>query len=68
MPELHFLKTLIFPRALWKLQNWVNLSFSSPLKCFSVWIIDKMMFIVSVKPNQIEVKVKGNIKKISAPA
>ena len=24
MPELQFLKTLIFPRALLKLQNWVN--------------------------------------------
>ena len=26
MPELQFLKTLIFPRALLKLQNWVNFS------------------------------------------
>ena len=26
MPELQFLKTLIFPRALSKLQNWVNFS------------------------------------------
>ena len=27
MSELKFLKTLIFPRALQKLQNWVNFSF-----------------------------------------
>ena len=27
MPELEFLQTLIFPRAVWKLQNWVNFSF-----------------------------------------
>ena len=50
MPELQFLKTLIFARALEKLQNWVNFSFLS-LKFFSVSIINKMTFIFSVKPN-----------------
>ena len=32
MHKLQFLKTLVFPRALQKLQNWVSLSFSSYLK------------------------------------
>ena len=68
MPELQFLERLIFPRALKKLENWVNFSFSSHLKFFSVYIIKKMTFVVSVKPNQIEKKVKKNIKKISASA
>ena len=45
------LKTLIFPRALQKLQNRVNFSFFSYLKLFCFSIIKKMMFIVSVKPN-----------------
>ena len=49
MPELQFIKTLIFTRA-FKLQNWVNFSFFY-LKFFSVSIIKKMTFIVSVKPN-----------------
>ena len=35
MPELQFLKSLIFPRALWKLQIWVKFSIYSYLKCFS---------------------------------
>ena len=34
MPKLKFLKTLIFPRALQKLQNGVNFSFFSYLKFF----------------------------------
>ena len=49
IPELQFLKTLIFPRVLENLQNWVNFHFLSHLKFFSVSIIKKM-FIVSVKP------------------
>ena len=38
MPKLKILKMLIFPRALQKLQNWVNFSFFSYLKffCFSI--------------------------------
>ena len=51
MPGLQFLKMPIFPRALSKLQDWVNLSFFPYLKFFSVSIIKKMTFIVSVKPN-----------------
>ena len=54
MPELQFLKTLIFLRALQKLQNWVNFSFFFYSKFFCVSIIKKMTFIVSVKPNQIK--------------
>ena len=68
MPELQFLERLIYPRALKKLENWVNFRSSSHLKFFSVCIIKKMTFIVSVKPNQVEKKVKKNIKKISASA
>ena len=48
------LKTLIFPRALQKLQIWVNFSFFSNLKFFCFSIIKKMTFINSVKPNQIK--------------
>ena len=52
VPELQFLKTLIFFRALWKLQNWVNFSFFfSDLKIFSLSIIKEMTRIVNVKPN-----------------
>ena len=51
MAGLTFLKTLIFPRALLKLQNWVNSSFFPYLKFFCFSIIKKMKFIVSVKPN-----------------
>ena len=51
MPELQFLKTLIFLRALWKLQNWVSSSIFSYLKFFSASIVEKITFIVSVKPN-----------------
>ena len=39
MPELQILKTLIFPRAPQKLQNWVNFSMFSYLKFFCVFII-----------------------------
>ena len=38
MPELQFLKTLIFPRALYKLQKLVNFSVFSHLKFLSVFI------------------------------
>ena len=51
MLKLQFLKTLIFSRALQKLQNWVHFSFFSYLKFFCVSIIEKMTFIISVKPN-----------------
>ena len=40
MPELEFLKTLIFPRALRKLHNCVDLSIFSYLKLFSVFTIN----------------------------
>ena len=51
MPKLQFLVTLIFPRTLQKLHNWLNFSFFSYLKFYCVSIIKKMTFIVSVKPN-----------------
>ena len=51
MPELQFLKTLFFLEICKKLQSWVNISFFSYLKSFSVSIIKKITFIVSVKPN-----------------
>ena len=51
MTGLQVLKTLIFPRALLKLKNRVNFRIFSCLKLFSVSIIKKMTFIVSVKPN-----------------
>ena len=51
MPELQFLKALIFPRVLGKLQNSVNVRFFSDLKFFSASIIKKMAFIVGVKTN-----------------
>ena len=54
MPKLKILKTLIFPRALQKLQNWVNFSFFPYLKLFCFSIIKKMTFIISVKPNEIK--------------
>ena len=38
--ELQFLKKLIFPRALSKLKNWINISIFSYLKLFSVSIIN----------------------------
>ena len=49
MTRLQVLKMLNFPRALQKLQNRVNFSFFSYLKFFSVSIIKKTMFTVSVK-------------------
>ena len=51
MPKLKFWKTLIFPRALQKLQNRVNFNLFSYLKLFCYTIIKKMTFIVSVKLN-----------------
>ena len=56
------LKTLIFPRALQKLQIWVNFSFFSNLKFFCFSIIKKMTFINSVKPNQKKKKKKQGDK------
>ena len=56
MPELQFLKTLIFPRAIWKLENWVNFSFFSYLIFFSVSITKKMTFIVRLNLINIELK------------
>ena len=46
MLELQFLKTLIFLRALWKLQNWVIFSFFSYLKFFSVSIVEKLRLLL----------------------
>ena len=54
MIKLQFLKTLIFPRALQTLQNWGNISFFSYLKFFCVSIIEKITFIISVKPTKIK--------------
>ena len=47
MSELHFLKTLIFPRTLEKLQNSVSFSIFSYLKFFSVFIIDASVILFS---------------------
>ena len=46
MPELKFLKTLIFPRDLQKLQNWVNCSFFLSLKFFCFSIIKKRRLLL----------------------
>ena len=53
MPELQFLKTLVFHRALEKLQlqNLVNFSIFSYLTFMSVSIIKEMTFVASVKSN-----------------
>ena len=51
MHELQFFKNTDFSWSSLKVQNWVNFSFFSYLKFFSVSIIKKMKFIVSVKPN-----------------
>ena len=53
MLELQFLKTFIFPRALWMLQNWVNFSIFSYLKFFSVFIINSSTILFS-KPAKIK--------------
>ena len=58
MPKMKFLKTLIFPRALEKLQNWVNFSFISYLKFFCFTILTKLTFTVGV--NLIKWRIKGN--------
>ena len=48
MPELQFLKTLVFPRAL----KSYKIEWTFPyLKFLLISIIEKMKFIVSVKPN-----------------
>ena len=47
MPELQFLKTLIFLRAIYKLQNWVDFSIFSHLKFFYVFIINGSIILVS---------------------
>ena len=46
MPELKFLKTLIFPRDLQKLQNWVNCSFFLSLEFFCFSIIKKRRLLL----------------------
>ena len=51
MPMLNFLKTLIFPRALQKLQNLINFSLFFYVIFFCFSIVKKMTPIVSVKPN-----------------
>ena len=58
MPKMKFLKTLIFPRALQKLQNWVNFSFISYLKFFCFTILTKLTFAIGV--NLIKWRIKGN--------
>ena len=58
MPKMKFLKTLIFPRALEKLQNRVNFSFISYLKFFCFTILTKLTFTVGV--NLIKWRIKGN--------
>ena len=45
MPELQFLKTLIFPRAIYKLQNWVNFSIVY-LKLFSAFNINASAIVL----------------------
>ena len=50
MRKMKFLKTLLFPRALQKLQNWVNVSFISYLKFFCLITLKKLTFTVSIKP------------------
>ena len=49
--QAEILKNADFPRALQKLQSWVNSTLFSYSKLFSFSIIKKMTFIVSVKPN-----------------
>ena len=44
MPELQFLKTLIVPRALWKLQNWVHFSIFSYLTHSARKYFEKLAF------------------------
>ena len=48
---LKFWNTLIFPRALQKLQKWENSDLFSYFKLFCFSIIKKTTFIISVKPN-----------------
>ena len=48
---LKFWNTLIFPRALQKLQKWENSNLFSYFKLFCFSIIKKTTFIISVKPN-----------------
>ena len=45
MSKLKFLKALIFPRVLQKLQNWVNYTISLYLKFFSDFIINGITII-----------------------
>ena len=54
MLKLQFLKMLIFPRALQNLLSWVSFSFFFFLKFYCVSIIEKMTFIISVKPNSLK--------------
>ena len=69
MLEMKYLKTLIFPRALKKLQISVNFSFLSYVEYFSVSIVKKIKFIVRDKQlyrikEKKEIKVKKNISSI----
>ena len=48
MPELQFLKTLIFPTTLWRLQNWANFSIFSYLKFFLIFTILMAVLFSSV--------------------
>ena len=48
MPEMGFLKMLIFSGALWKLRNWVNLSIFSYLKFINNWLKDGNVDLLSL--------------------
>ena len=69
MPELQFLKTLIFPRALLNLQNWV---FFFLLKIFLSPLLKKWSLLLALNlikqrtEENKETKVNKNIEKTSA--
>ena len=68
MPELQFLKTLIFPRALLNLQNWVFFLlkiFLSPL--LKKWSLLLALNLIKQRTEENkETKVNKNIEKTSA--
>ena len=65
MLELQFLKTLIFPTSLLKLQTWVSFSIFSYLKFFFAFIINGIT-IISCEVGPLLLAIKKNILKISA--
>ena len=58
MPELQFLKTLIIPRALYKLQNWVNFSLFSYL----IFFLSSLLMVVPSSLVNIERLKDGNVE------